>query len=93
VSLKEQGADILQRVSMLIMRATLFAKIGKPERAFSAALRAASVSFKARLMPTLWNAVGLLANILNSMGEYGAAERLLHAVIPQVRVDGDWTRG
>jgi anaphase-promoting complex subunit 5 len=87
-SLKEQGADILQRVSMLILRATLFAKVGKPERAFSAALRAASVSFKAKLMPSLWCAVGLLANILSSMGEFAAAERLLHAVIPQVCIYG-----
>lgn len=69
---------------MLILRATLFAKVGKPERAFSAALRGASVSFKARLMPSLWCAVGLLANILNGMGEFRAAGRLLTAVIPQV---------
>src|SRR5688572_18960770 len=57
-TLREQGADILQRIAMLLMKATLFAKVGKPERAFSIAMRAASVSFKARLMPSLWGAVG-----------------------------------
>lgn len=84
-SLKEEGADVLQRVSMLIAKADLFRKVGKPERGFSVALRAASVSFKARLMPSLCAAVGMLANILNSVSEFNAAARLLHAVIPQVR--------
>lgn len=67
------------------MKATLFAKVGHPERAFSVALRVASVAFKARLMPSLWNAVGQLANILNELGEYTAAAKLLQAVLPQVR--------
>jgi anaphase-promoting complex subunit 5 len=84
--LKEDNADILQRVSMLIAKASLFAETGKPERGFSIALRAASISFKARLMPRLWHAVGLLANILNSLGEFEAATRLLDALIPQVRI-------
>ena len=84
LSLRDEGADIMQRVTMLLLKATLFAKLGSPERGFSVALRAASVSFKARLMPCLWTAVGLLGNILNSTGEFRAAMRLLHAVIPQV---------
>lgn len=83
-ALREQGADIFQRLTLLLMKATLFAEVGHPERAFSVTLRAANVAFKARLMPSLWNAVGQLANILNSLGEYAAASKLLHAVIPQV---------
>ena len=74
----------MQRISMLLAKAELFGKVGKPERGFSIALRAASVAFKARIMPCLWLAVGVLANILNSIGEFDAAARLLHAVIPQV---------
>lgn len=70
---------------MLLFKGQLFAKVGKPERGFSVALRAASVAFKAKLMSALWMAVGLLANILNQMGEFNAAARMLHAVIPQVR--------
>jgi anaphase-promoting complex subunit 5 len=84
-SLKEEGADVMQRISVLVLKAELFRKAGEPERGFSVALRAASVAFKARLMPNLWSAVGLLANILNSISEFEAAMRLLHAVIPQVR--------
>ncbi|KAF2709814.1 hypothetical protein K504DRAFT_482113 [Pleomassaria siparia CBS 279.74] len=90
VSLKEESGDILQRVLMLLAKAELFGKVGKPERGFSIALRAASVSFKARLMPCLWSAAGLLASILNSIGEFEAATRLLHAVIPQSLENTDY---
>ena len=83
-SLRGEGSDILQRISMLLAKAELFGRAGMPERGFSIALRAASVSFKARLMPCLWSAVGILSNILNSMGEFEAAAKLLHATIPQV---------
>jgi anaphase-promoting complex subunit 5 len=88
-SLREDNADILQRVSVLLMKADLFRKVGKPERGFSVALRAASVAFKARLMPSLWGAVGLLANILNDLGECASARRLLDAVLPQSLENGD----
>ncbi|KAF1934337.1 anaphase-promoting complex protein [Didymella exigua CBS 183.55] len=88
-SLKEDNADILQRVSVLLMKADLFRKVGRPERGFSIALRAASVAYKAKLMPSLWSAVGLLANILNSLGECASAKRLLEAVLPQSLENGD----
>jgi anaphase-promoting complex subunit 5 len=70
---------------MLLLKGKLFAKVGKPEAGFSIAMRAASVAYKARLMPSLWQAVGLIANVLNALGEFAACERLLDAVIPQVR--------
>jgi len=37
--LKDESADIYQRISMLIAKATLFAKVGKPEKGFSVAVR------------------------------------------------------
>jgi anaphase-promoting complex subunit 5 len=78
--------DILHCLSTLVLKATLYARIGKPEKCFSIALRAASISFKARLMPYLWNAIALLCNIMNEIDEYWASSRLLDAVIPQVSV-------
>lgn len=68
------------------MQADLWIKVGKPERGFSVALRAASVSFRARLGFTLWCAVGCLGAILNSLGEYQEAKRLVEGVLPQVRI-------
>lgn len=88
-SLKEDNADILQRTSVLLMQADLFRKAGKTEYGFSVALRAASVAYKAKLMPSLWSAVGMLANILNNMGECTSARRLLESVLPQSLENGD----
>lgn len=88
-SLKEDNADTLQRVAVLLMKAILFANIGKPEKGFSVALRAASVSYRARLMPSLWNSVGLLGNILNSLGECESARRLIEGVLPQALEGSD----
>ncbi|KAF1913582.1 anaphase-promoting complex subunit 5-domain-containing protein [Ampelomyces quisqualis] len=88
-SLKEDNADILQRVNVLLMKGDLFRKVGKPEHGFGIALRAASVSYKAKLMPSLWAAVGLLANLLNSLGECASARRLLEGVIPQALEGSD----
>jgi hypothetical protein len=86
-SLKEDNADVQQRISVLLMQADLWIKVGKPERGFSVALRAASVSFRARLGFTLWHAVGCLGAILNSLGECQEARRLMEGVLPQVRDD------
>ena len=85
VTLRDQGADIVQRISLLNTKADICRRIGCPERGFSVALRAASVAFKAHLTTCLFTAIGLLANILNSNAEYNAAIRLLGAVIPKVR--------
>lgn len=95
-SLKEDNADIQQRISVLLMQADLWIKVGKPERGFSVALRAASISFRVRLGFTLWYAVGCLGAILNSLGEYREAKRLVEGVLPQVRIYiplSPWQRG
>ena len=88
-TLKEDDADMLQRVNVLLMKADLFRQVGKPEQGFGVALRAASVSYRAKLMPSLWAAVGLLANILNSLGECASASRLLEGVLPQALEGAD----
>jgi anaphase-promoting complex subunit 5 len=83
-SLKEDNADVQQRISVLLMQAELWRRVGRPERGFSVALRAASVSFRTRLASSLWTAVGCLGAILNTLGEYREARRLIEAVLPQV---------
>ena len=86
-SLKEDNADVHQRISVLLMQADVWRRVGKPEIGFSVALRAASVSFRARLGSALWCAVGYLGAILNSLGEYREARRLVEGVLPQVSFD------
>ncbi|KAL9068373.1 MAG: hypothetical protein Q9157_006524 [Trypethelium eluteriae] len=69
VRLKDEGADVYQRIRVLSCKGKVFSRAGKPEMGFSVALRAANASLKARIMPAAWEAVGVLCNILALEGE------------------------
>lgn len=75
--------DIALRVRLLLMKAQLFERAGRPRRGFSVAMRAANLAWKARLMSLLWQSIGAVADILNSLEEFDAAELLLLAVLPR----------
>ncbi|KAI9824674.1 MAG: hypothetical protein M1819_000827 [Sarea resinae] len=81
--LSDEGADIYWRTRLLSLKALLLAKCGRPQKGFSVALRAASIAHRARLLPALWEAIGAVANVLNSLNEFDAASKLLSAVMPQ----------
>jgi anaphase-promoting complex subunit 5 len=80
---REHERDISIRIRLLLLQAHLFDKAGRPQKGFTISMQAASMAWRARVMPTLWQAVGSIANILNSMGDYEPAARLLEAVIPR----------
>jgi anaphase-promoting complex subunit 5 len=75
--------DISIRIRLLLLKAQLFDKAGRPQKGFTISMQAASMAWRARIMPTLWQAIGSMANILNSMGEFEAAANLMDAVIPR----------
>lgn len=81
--LRDENRDISLRVKALLIKASLLDKCGRPQRAFSIALRAANLSLRARLMSLLWAAIGAISNILVSMDEFEAAMQLLTAVLPR----------
>ncbi|KAG5929562.1 hypothetical protein E4U42_005486 [Claviceps africana] len=81
--LRDDNKDIALRVRLLLLKVSLLDRCGRPQRAFSTAIRAANIAWRARLMPCLWQAMGGLSNILVSMGEFGAAVQLLVAVLPR----------
>ena len=82
--LDEFDADIYQRVKLMTLKARIYEKAGIPQKGFSVALRAASVAHRARLLPALWEAVGAICGVLNSLGEFSAAVKLMESVMPQV---------
>lgn len=82
--LKEEDADVYQRITLQLMKAKMFARAGKAEKGFSVATRAAFIAQQTHLIPLLWEAVGAISNILMNFDEFDAARRLLDAVIPQV---------
>jgi anaphase-promoting complex subunit 5 len=81
--MKENGDDINLRVKLLIMKALLQDKAGRPQKGFSVAVRAASIAWRARLIPALWAAMGAIANILTSLGEFQASSQVLFSIIPR----------
>ncbi|KAI1137455.1 anaphase-promoting complex subunit 5-domain-containing protein [Hypoxylon sp. FL0543] len=81
--LRDENKDIALRVRLLLLKAELLDKCGRPQKGFTVAVRAANVAWRARLIPYLWPAIGAIANILSSLGEFEPAIRLLNAVLPR----------
>jgi anaphase-promoting complex subunit 5 len=81
--LRDSREDLFFRIKLLIMKALLFDKCGRPQKGFSVAVRAASIAWRARLLPILWQAMAAIANILTSLEEFEAASRILVSVIPR----------
>ena len=83
LEMNQQEADILQRLKAMILKARIYDKAGIPQKGFSVALRAASLAYKARLLPILWEAVGAIGRILVSVKEFEATVRVVESVLPQ----------
>ncbi|KAM4064847.1 anaphase-promoting complex subunit 5 domain-containing protein [Hirsutella rhossiliensis] len=83
LKLQDENRDIALRVKLLLLKVSLLDKCGRPQRAFSTAVRAANIAWRARLIPCLWQAIGAVSNILVSLAEFDAAAQLLVAVLPR----------
>jgi anaphase-promoting complex subunit 5 len=83
-TMKEDGDDMYLRIRLLTMKALLQDKAGRPQKGFSVAVRAASIAWRARLIPALWGAMGAIANILTSLSEFRASSQILISILPRV---------
>ncbi|KAI1211931.1 anaphase-promoting complex subunit 5-domain-containing protein [Annulohypoxylon truncatum] len=81
--LRDENKDIALRIRLLLLKAELLDKCGRPQKGFTIAVRAANVAWRARLIPYLWPAIGAIANILTSLGEFEPAIQLLNAILPR----------
>ncbi|KAG9247391.1 anaphase-promoting complex subunit 5-domain-containing protein [Calycina marina] len=82
-AMREDGNDLNLRIKLLTLKPLLQDKAGRPQRGFSVAVRAASIAWRARLIPALWAAMGAIANILTSLFEFSASSQILASVIPR----------
>ncbi|MCJ1386785.1 Anaphase-promoting complex subunit 5 [Xylographa soralifera] len=82
--LQAEEADILFQISLMTLKAQIHDQAGISQKAFSIAIRAASLAYKARLLPALWQALRVLCQVLNSLQEFDGASKLLKAIMPQV---------
>ncbi|KAI1002394.1 hypothetical protein K3495_g5805 [Podosphaera aphanis] len=80
---KKNNDDVNMRISLLVSKALLYNRAGRPQRGFSIALRAASIAWRAMLLHALWAAMGAVAIILTSLTEFQAAAQILEAVLPR----------
>ncbi|KAI0385029.1 anaphase-promoting complex subunit 5-domain-containing protein [Hypomontagnella monticulosa] len=81
--LRDENKDIALRVRLFLLKAELLDKCGRPQKGFTIAVRAANAAWRARLIPYLWPAIGAIANILTSLGEFEPAIQLLNAILPR----------
>lgn len=81
---KDHVADVYQTIRLLLVKARLFAEVGRAEKGFSSAVRAVNIGVTAKIRPAVWEAVCALSTALNAIGEFQASGELLDAVIPQV---------
>ena len=87
--LKVDEADVYQRIHVMVLKALLFNRIGKPQKGFTVAMRAANAAWQSRILPALWEAWGAVANILGALGEFEAQRKILEGIIPQALACGD----
>ncbi|KAI0130118.1 anaphase-promoting complex protein [Xylariales sp. AK1849] len=81
--LRDENKDIALRVRLLLIKAELLDRCGRPQKGFTIAVRAANVAWRARLIPYLWPAIGAISNILVSLGDFEPAIQLLVAILPR----------
>lgn len=80
---RDDKKDIALTVRLLLLKATLLEKAGRPQRALSTATRAAQIALRARLLTLLYASTAPLSAILISLSEFRAAASLLSATLPR----------
>lgn len=68
----------------MVLKADLLSKCGRPLKGLSVAVSAATLAWRARLLPVLFAAFRTVAGILIALGEFEAAYDMLDKVMPQV---------
>ena len=76
--------DIVVYTRLLNLKARILAASGNVLSSFSIIVRAAQLAYRALTLPALWEAIGLLANLLNGLREYHASLDLLGAIMSRV---------
>lgn len=76
--------DIAVQTRLLNLKTRILIDSGHPLKGFSVVVRAAQISHRGRLLPSLWESTYLLATILIELREFSAAADLVEVIMPQV---------
>jgi anaphase-promoting complex subunit 5 len=80
---KTTNEDVSLRIRLMLLKARIYILSGRPQKALTLSVRAASMARRTLLVSLLWPAIGTLSDVLISLGEFAAAEQLLVVVIPR----------
>jgi anaphase-promoting complex subunit 5 len=80
---KNTNEDISVRIRLMLLKAQIYIRSGRPQKALTLSVRAASMARRTLLVNLLWQATGTLCDVLISLGEFAAAEKLLVVIIPR----------
>ncbi|KAI5777394.1 anaphase-promoting complex subunit 5-domain-containing protein [Geopyxis carbonaria] len=83
-SLVKEHADSYHRVRIMILRAQALAACGRSIKGISVAISAASLAWKARLMPALFHSIYTISHILIQLEQYMPAHAMMDSIMPQV---------
>ncbi|KAE8148546.1 anaphase-promoting complex subunit 5-domain-containing protein [Aspergillus avenaceus] len=83
-SMHSDNFDIHCQVKLLCLKSRILGKTGQPQRGFSLAMRAASISYRSRLLPGLWEAVCVLSGVLLHLCEFEAVVEMVENILPQI---------
>jgi anaphase-promoting complex subunit 5 len=83
-SMHQESFDVYTQIKLLCLKARIIEKTGQPQRGFSLAMRAASLSYRSRFLPGLWEAISVLARVLLSLNEFEGAAEMMESIMPQV---------
>ena len=76
--------DIYQRIKLMVVKAHVYEEAGNPQKSFSVALRAATLAYRAKILPVLWEAICAICAVFHSVKEFDASMKLLGSIMPQV---------
>lgn len=82
--LNDNDVDIYQSMRMMTLKARMWEKAGLPQKGFSVALRAATLAHRARILPSLWEAICVICAVLHSVNEFKPSVQLLESILPQL---------
>lgn len=80
---KTADEDVSVRIRLMLLKAQIYIKAGRPQKSLTLAARAASMARRTLLVTLLWQATSTLCDVLVSLGEFDAAEQLLVVVLPR----------
>lgn len=83
-SLIRDRSDLYHRLRLMVIKADLLSKCGRPLKGLSVAVSAATLAWRARLLPVLFAAFRAIAGILIALSEFDTAYEMLDKVMPQV---------